>query len=158
MKKCFIPIIAELLSQGAIPRYEYDDDIPIHYIDKFDFINTLSFLPTKGNSQITLPLFEMTNSNVVIIESIKRAAAKLAYTSGYSGYIIIAVTTISFSSNTLNNQDVIEMSMCYVPGEYEGEVSLVLNIPDQVDLCEFFPNADIRRMENLLAINEVVSS
>jgi hypothetical protein len=155
---CFIPIIAELLPQGTIPRYEYDGDIPLHYINKFDFVDAFPFLPMKGNTQITLPKFGMTNSNMMIIESVKRAAAKLAYTSGYIGYIIVAVTTISFSSNTSNNQDVIEMSMCYVPGEYNGEVSLVLNIPDQVDLCEFFPDADIRRMENLLSVNEVISS
>lgn len=158
MENYFIPIITELLPQGVTPRYEYDGDVPLHYIDRFDFINTFSFLPIKGDFQITLPLFGMTNSDTAIIENIKRVAAKLAYTSGYAGYIFIAIKTISFSFNTLSSQNVIEMSMCYVPGEYGREALPVLNIPDQVDLCEFFPDADIGRMKNLLILNEIVSS
>lgn len=158
MGKCFIPIIAELLPRETLPRYEYDGEIPVYYIDKFNFTESLSFLPTEGKFQITLPTFEMVSSSAIIIESIKRAAARLAHTSGHIGYIVIAVTTISFSSNISKNQDVIKMSMCYVPGEYEGEVSLVMNIPDQVDLCEYFPDADIRRMENTLSVNEVIVS
>jgi hypothetical protein len=158
MGVCFIQIIAELLPQGVLPRYEYDGDIPIYYIDKFNFTKSLSFLPTKGKFKITLPTFGMTGSNIAIIESVKCAAAKLAYTSGHIGHIIMAVTTFSFSSDTSKNQDVIQMSMCYVPGEYEGDISLVMNLPDQVDLCEYFPDADIRRMEGILSINEVILS
>ena len=158
MGTCFIQIVAELLPQGVLPRYEYDGDIPIYYINKFDFVKSLSFLPMGGKLKITLPTFGMTGSNVAIIESIKRAAAKLAYTSGHIGHIIMAVTTISFSSDTSKNHDVIQMSMCYVPGEYEGEMSLVLNIPDQVDLCEYFPDANVKRMMNMLSMNEVMVS
>lgn len=158
MRTCFIKIVAELLPSGALPRYEYDGDIPIYYIDKFDFVESSSFLPSRNGSKMIFPKFGMTGSNMMIIENIKRAAAKLAYTSGHIGHIIIAVTTISFSSNTSNGHDVIQISMCYVPGEYEGEMSLVMNIPDQVDLCEYFPDASIKRMGDVLSVNEVMIS
>lgn len=108
--------------------------------------------------KIRFPTFELSNSDKEALnDEICRIAALLAYHAGYFGVVkidIVSMFTLVLADGA--KLHCMEISMFYMVLGYGTSSNLLL--PTEVDLCKYYPDANLKQMEDMFEIIRIMTA
>jgi hypothetical protein len=151
---CIIRITSNNVRYLHSTIYEVNSDLPVYFIDE----TGNKIMKIENKNRVHFPTFEIADTDKnVVNEKILSNAATLAYSAGYLG--VVHMDVISKMKIKGNEKDpwinVIEMAMFYMPedkGIYDFE-----DLPREVDLCDYYPDASIENMKNMWTVIDIMN-
>lgn len=174
---CVIKIMSEHLKQGEVPMDSYDGIIPAYYVSTVTLNDSTDITVGKyqGSKSVIIPAFRLKGSKIDLPTKLSGIAAALAYQAEYYGTVNVLVSAYTYGLSSSNDRETcsIKLSMFYTPDDnhiieskaillhngydspYVRGVGLA-NIPDKVDLNEYYPDMTIDYMKGILTMMQVM--
>lgn len=139
--------IIKIIYQRCFVKPLYDiNKLSVYFIDQTGEKVSSFKLETQV---IVFPILEIANLDKNRInERIQTKAAALAAAAGFYGVVMIDVLTKSaFKCEKNDRLNFIRISMFYSTEEFYPDQNPYPDLPQEVDLCDYYPNASVENMK-----------